>query len=350
MVTKMPKTLWMAVGFCLIASVAFGQANTGDGGFRPPSENDITAIPEGGLTILYAPSEADDAAYRAAIEAITGGTVDYFDASGGTPDAALLSNYDCVHTWANFAYADNVGFGDNLADYVDAGGKVALGAFVTFTQGNFLSGRIMDPGYSPVNSPSGGNWFFSSSYAGDGVTQLHDDVNDYECTFRDMLALQGGGLQDGSYLDGEIAGSYRDDFQVVHNNGSGAFQLGCTGDWAQLVANACNSSNACALSARLLGTSFGAGDAVRVRIQLQHNKLGTTSRSFVITLEDRAGNVVAQRETPPVTMSFGDTIRRTYRVRIPHGVAAGSYNVRVRISGMQQGHVQSIRPITIGGG
>jgi hypothetical protein len=343
----MPKTLMMAVGFCLVATVAFGQANTGDAGFRPPSENVITPVPEGALSILYAPSEADDAAYRAAIQAITQGTVDYFDASAGTPDAALLSNYDCVATWTNFAYADNVGFGDNLADYVDGGGTVALGAFTTFTGGNFLSGRIMDSGYAPVWSPSGSNWFFSSNYSGDGVTQLHDNVNAYECTFRDILELQGGGAQDGSYEDGEIAGAYRDDFRVNHNNGSGAVQLGCTGDWAQLVANACNAENACALSARITGTSFGAGDAVRVRVTLQHNKLGTASRPFVITLEDMAGNVLSRRETDPIAMGFGDKIRRNYSVRVPAGTAPGSYRLRVRISGMQQGHVESIRPITV---
>lgn len=347
--TKMPKTLFMALGFCLVASLAFGQANTGDGGSQLPSDNDITAVPEGGVSILYAPSEADDAAYRAAIAAITGGTVDYFDASAGTPDAALLANYDCVHTWANFAYADNVGYGDNLADYVDVGGRVVLGAFTTFTQGNSLSGRIMDPGYSPVNSPSGGNWFFSSDYAGDGAQCIHDQVTSYECTFRDMLALQGG-LQDGSYDDGEIAHSYRgaNDFSVVHSNGSGASALGCTGDWARLVANSCNCSSNCVLSARILGAGFSAGDAVKVRLDLQHNKIGTTTRSFRLRLEDQAGNIVAERETPPINLSFGERIRRTYSIRIPAGTPAGAYKVRASISGMQQGHSQSIRPITIG--
>ena len=69
------------------------------------------AAPEGGLTILYAPSEADDPAYRAAISAGAGGaTVDYFDARVATPSVALMSGYDAVHTWANFAYLDPIGF------------------------------------------------------------------------------------------------------------------------------------------------------------------------------------------------------------------------------------------------
>jgi hypothetical protein len=97
----------------------------------------------------------------------------------------------------------------------------------------------MTAAYSPVVSPSGSNHFVSSNYAGDGTTPIHNGVTTYECMFRDVLTLQGTGLQDGSYLDGEIAHAYRPDFKVIYSNGSGATQLGCTGQWAQLIANAC---------------------------------------------------------------------------------------------------------------
>jgi len=76
-------------------------------------------------SILYAPSEGDSSAFRTALSAACGGaTVDYYDASVATPNLPLLLTYDCVLTWANYAYADSNAFGDNLADYVDAGGKV----------------------------------------------------------------------------------------------------------------------------------------------------------------------------------------------------------------------------------
>jgi hypothetical protein len=192
-----------------------------------------------GETILYAPSEADDAAFRAAIAGFTGGTVDYFDARAATPDVTLLQSYDCVYTWANYAYLDPTGFGNNLATAVDAGTKAILGAFCTYTSGNSLGGAIMTSAYNPVWSPSGSNHFSSSNYAGDGTTPIHNGVTTYECVYRDILTLQGAGLQDGSYLDGEIAHAYRPDFQVIYSNGTGAFQLGGTGQWALLVANAC---------------------------------------------------------------------------------------------------------------
>ncbi|MDX2436193.1 MAG: hypothetical protein QNL88_03980 [Acidobacteriota bacterium] len=201
---------------------------------------DINGI---GVSILYAPSHDDDPVLRADVADITGGTVDYFDPRTATPDSTLLSNYDCVYTWAGFPYLDNVAFGDNLADRVDVGGVVILGSFATYTSGNFLSGRIMTPGYSPVWSPTGGNHFVTSGYAGDGVTPIHDGVVAYEVSFRDVLALQGTGVQDGSYLDGEIGHAYRPDFKVIYSNGGGAAQLLGTGDWPLLVANACRAGH-----------------------------------------------------------------------------------------------------------
>jgi cysteine-rich repeat protein len=191
------------------------------------------------IKILYAPSEADDAVYRAAIGAITGGAVDYADAIAATPDAATLAGYDCIYTWANQAYNNPTLYGDNLADFVDAGGVVVLGVFTTYTSGNSMAGRIMTTGYSPVISPLGGNHFLTSTYAGDGATFLHNAVTTYECQYRDTLTLQGTGVTDGTYADAEIGHAYRPDLRVVYSNGSGASQLGCTGDWARLVANAC---------------------------------------------------------------------------------------------------------------
>ncbi len=217
-----------------------------------------------GHKILYAPSEADDPAYRAAIAAETGGIVDYFDAVAGTPSAALLASYDCVYTWANFPYADNVLFGDRLADYVDAGGKVVLGVFCTYTVGNFLSGRIMTPGYCPVVSPAGTNHFAVSAYAGDGTTCLHHRVTAYDSFFRDFLAPQGGGLVDGHYFDGEIAHAYRADRRVVYSNGGAPAQLVPVGggQWARMIANSCE----CTLAGRDLLASNRDGVLYRVDV------------------------------------------------------------------------------------
>jgi hypothetical protein len=238
---------WLLAAFVASAPLAgAAQRNTGGDAPKPNDRNILTPKNKMKLgapvNILYAPSEADDPAYRAAIAAITGGTVDYFDGVNGTPSVALMQNYDCVYTWANFAYQDNVTFGNNLATYVDGGGRAVLGAFCTFTSGNSMGGAIMTAAYSPVTSPTGTNHFTPSPYAGNGTTCIHTTgpVTNYDCTFRDVLVTQGGGIVDGNYQDGEIAHAYRaSDADVVYSNGSGAVQLGCPGQWAQLIANIC---------------------------------------------------------------------------------------------------------------
>ncbi len=202
---------------------------------------------EGGAsTILYAPSESDDPALRAAIAAAAGaGTVvDYFDARVATPSVATLTQYDAVHTWANFAYADNVTFGNNLAAYNDVGGTVVLGVFCTYTSGNFLSGTIMTSAYCPVDSPSGTNHFSNSSYVGDGTTCIYDGVSSLNCLYRDFLVTQGSGVVDGHYSDNEICHAFRSSSgpgqgDVVYSNGGGAIQLGCGGQWGAAVGNSC---------------------------------------------------------------------------------------------------------------
>jgi hypothetical protein len=216
-------------------------ARTNMGEWRVPTfeGHDLSATTGLGA-ILYAPAESDDEALRAAIAAAAGGAVvDYFDARAETPSTSLLLQYDCVMTWVNFAYADNVLFGDNLAAYVDQGGVVVLGAFCTFTSGSHLAGAIMTPGYCPVVSPSGGNHFELSPYIGDGETCIYDGVGNLECRFRDFLVLQGDGIQDGSYADGEICHAYRPDGRVVYSNGNAGGTASCLGDGAVAIANAC---------------------------------------------------------------------------------------------------------------
>jgi len=191
------------------------------------------------VTILYAPSEDDDAAFRSDISAITGAPVDYWDAVTSTPTLADLQEYGCVFTWADSSYADQVAMGDVLADYVDAGGVVVLGAFVTFTQGNFLAGRIMTAGYAPVTSPTGGNLFTTLNYNGDGTTLIWDQVTVYSTDYPDDVVLQGTGIADGTLGSGVLGAAYRPDFRVVLVNGAGDSDVSGAGT-AQLIANACS--------------------------------------------------------------------------------------------------------------
>jgi hypothetical protein len=80
-------------------------------------------------------------------------TVDVIDAYSTIPDLADIVDYDVVITWSNYSYADAVGMGDLLADYIDqGGGVVALQAAYTVSWG--LQGRFMSD-YSPFISSDG---------------------------------------------------------------------------------------------------------------------------------------------------------------------------------------------------
>ena len=192
-------------------------------------------------SLLYAPSAADDPAWRAEIAtAIGNATVDYMDARSVTPTVQDLTAYCGVITWTNAVYANQSAFGDNLADYVDGGGQVILGVFSTFTMGISLSGRIMSAGYSPVTSPTGSNTGMMSMYAGDGSSELYAGVSTLGSSFQDVLVLQGGGIQDGTYTNGEILAAHQSDFSVTYLNGLSSPSLApdaIVGDWATLISN-----------------------------------------------------------------------------------------------------------------
>lgn len=193
----------------------------------------------GGPRVLYAPSESDDAGYRNRIAAHIGGTCDYYDARHGTPGIGLLDAYDGVVTWVNYEYQNNVAFGNNLADFVDHGGRVILGAFCVYTSGSFLAGRVMtDHRYCPV---TGGfnHWSLSFWDGSDATHCLHDGVASYGCTYRDYLTVVGqGATYIGLFSDGEFANVGNGSSNVLYANGAGGYPLFPSGQDAERVANA----------------------------------------------------------------------------------------------------------------
>jgi hypothetical protein len=232
----------VATGLCL-ASPTHALTNLGKADDFTFEGHHMTSPESGpGLRVLYGPSEADDPGYRAALAARLGGgaVVDYADTRVFTPDVALLDTYDCVMVWANYAFSNNVLYGDNLATLVDHGGTVVLGAFCAYTAGNYLSGRIMtDPAYSPVTG--GFNHFSYATWNGDGAGDcVHAGVAFYGATYRDILTLRPTGTAIGHFTDGEISLAYNAPRSVVYANGAGGFPIdGGAPDFDLLVANAC---------------------------------------------------------------------------------------------------------------
>lgn len=200
--------------------------------------NMVLCVRPGGF--LYAPAQDDSPDFRAQLSECLGVPVDYYDARISTPSLALLSNYECVFTWPNFAYDDNVAMGDVLADYVDAGyGTVILGQWCLPTQSFWLDGRIMEPGYCPVDADDDTREL--RAYAGDGVTCVHlgpPEVVAYETQFHDDCTLRPNGQSDGTFEDDWLSVAWRPDRRVYYSAGNTGLTFG-TGDWAQLVCNMC---------------------------------------------------------------------------------------------------------------
>ena len=184
--------------------------------------------------ILYAPTNPDNADFRAALAAMTGTFVDYYDPRAGTPTLEDIQDYCMILTWGNYAYADAVAFGDVLADFVDGNGKVVLGQWTYHTtQTNWLEGRIMEPGYCPITATG----YTGGTYAGDGTDCIHCAVGTYASDYRDQCTVAAGAVSDGTFAeDGLLAVAWRADRRVYYSPGNTGGDFG-TGDWARLTAN-----------------------------------------------------------------------------------------------------------------
>jgi hypothetical protein len=229
-----------SIGFA--PSVGAQGRNVGESAAAVFMGHQLTAS-AGTARILYAPSESDDPTYRNVIAERIGGSCDYFDARFDTPSPSLLATYDCVHTWSNYPYSDPALFGNRLADYVDGGGKVILGAFAASQAGNALAGRLVDPaaGYTPVTSP--GNHEGMSAW--DGMCRedcVWEDIAGLYANHRQTLTVvdPANGFACGNFVDGEIAVAYIANRRVYVVNGAGGFPI-YTDHWmAWVVANACD--------------------------------------------------------------------------------------------------------------
>jgi len=75
--------------------------------------------------------------------------VDLVNTSVVTPTAAELRAYDVVVSIGDSDYADQEGWGNSLADYVDAGGIVVQATYDTWDGGGAPTGRWESGGYAP---------------------------------------------------------------------------------------------------------------------------------------------------------------------------------------------------------
>jgi hypothetical protein len=107
----------------------------------------------GSLRILFAanlPGDLDPGIVPAIAAEPGVATVDTFDTSTGTPSPAVLATYDLVVSVGDSSYNDPVAWGNELADYLDAGGAVIQFAYDNWNSpGASPTGRFESGGYAP---------------------------------------------------------------------------------------------------------------------------------------------------------------------------------------------------------
>ena len=102
--------------------------------------------------LLVAGDTSAPTALRSAILAQPGvSAVDVFAANAGTPTLAQLTAYDIVVAFSNAPFSDAATLGNNLADYVDAGGIVVQTGFSFYgpSQPYGINGRWLSGNYNP---------------------------------------------------------------------------------------------------------------------------------------------------------------------------------------------------------
>jgi hypothetical protein len=165
------------------------------------------------------------------------GAVDLFDARYDTPSLALLQDYDVVLTWSNYVYADAVGIGDVLADYVDGGGKVIDLMFGLDPSWGY-QGRFRTDGYTAMTTTS---YTFLTECLGSynpdhpimaGVT----DVCEYY--LGTGTALTAGSSEIAQWAGGELFVAAKDDQTVVTINGYVGYYYQWTGQMPDVLHNA----------------------------------------------------------------------------------------------------------------
>ena len=93
-------------------------------------------------------------------------------------------------------------------------------------------------------------------------------------------------------------------------------------------------SAACEASVDVRGDVHTPGSKLPIRIHIAHNRPETVTVPWGLSLIDPEGRVVAERVTPPHIFEPGDVVDKDLALTLPEGLEAGTYTLRLGISGM----------------
>ena len=139
------------LGFWPVSGTAFGSSwNPATDGAKLLGNSLLYTIKPYVACAFADPFAADTVAKLAASRRFSG--VGSIDARVATPAPATLSPFNAVATWSNDVYNNSTTMGNNLADYVDAGGGVVTSMFAVANT-SIPGGRWITQGYEITPSP-----------------------------------------------------------------------------------------------------------------------------------------------------------------------------------------------------
>ena len=192
----------------------------------------------GGYSVLIVEADGGTQANTLRNDLLAAGAsmVDFFEADSGTPSLAQLQQYQIVVPFSNFGYADPVALGDNLADYMDAGGVVVAFNFDWFGGAQSIQGRWLTGNYTPFDNPGTGN-FVNGTLGSCTFSPLCDGVTTLNAFFREIMTVASGATQAATWNDGTPLMAYKDRAVAVSAY-VGDFADMWSGDFAKIIMNA----------------------------------------------------------------------------------------------------------------
>jgi len=198
----------------------------------------------GDILIVYADTDGLPTTLQTALLAQAGVTsVDMFDATVSTPTLAQLLPYETVVPFSNSPFVNDAALGDNLADYVDAGGVVVQFGFASYGPGQpyGINGRWLTGNYNPynystnlvLNAPFTLGTFNPADPLMQGVTALASN-------YQNAVTLAPGATEAAAASNGNSLAAHRGvgvrtTYAVTAYIG---FAAAWSGDFARLIVNA----------------------------------------------------------------------------------------------------------------
>ncbi len=247
------------------------------------------------------------------------GAVDTFSASAGTPTLLQLENYQVVVAFSNTGYLDPITFGDNLADYLDAGGIVVALNFDWFGGSQSLQGRWLSGNYTPFQNP--GTTLFSSGTLGtfDSTSPLMASVSSLNSFYRETLTAASGATVVASWNDGAPLIAY-----IGRAIGISAYvgdsPVNWSGDFALVIVNAGNWLDSTSLSIKA-PSSVPAGTKVKIHGTLSSSNLSCEPTQPVM-LHKGSSTIGPKLTSSSGAYSFATKIAKKTKVQVTYAGTA----------------------------